>query len=53
MNGHTLGCLHDGRQGRSERGGVGGCGGVTPPDDCSYEQGRFAEEIQVKQRKFS
>ena len=37
-------------------GGVWG-GGVTPPDDCSYEQfqvnsGRFAEEIQVNQRKF-
>ena len=35
----------------------GGVGGVTPPDDCSYEQfqvnsGRFAEEIQVNQRKF-
>ena len=37
---------------------TGGCGGCnTPPDDCSYEQfhvnsGRFAEEIQVNQRKF-
>ena len=36
-------------------GGVWGCN--TPPDDCSYEQfqvnsGRFAEEIQVNQRKF-
>ena len=41
-------------QGRSDRGCVGG---VTPPDDYSYEQfqvnsGRFAEEIQVNQRKF-
>ena len=43
---------HAYNQGRSDRGG-----GVTPSDDCSYEQfqvnsGRFAEEIQVNQRKF-
>ena len=38
-------------------GGVCGGGVTPPPDDCSYEQfqvnsGRFAEEIQVNQRKF-